>query len=140
MSDQRRGFAEAGSWRRFDRTPSNTLDAGVLEGMSFLYGAALLFAILGTGLLDFRHRVAVFGGAPGRTAVIVAVSVVFFLAWDIVGIATGVFFRGSGPWMTGILLGPELPLEELFFLILLSYSTLVSYLLATRALSRRSAQ
>jgi lycopene cyclase domain-containing protein len=108
--------------------------------MSFLYGAALLFAIAGTGLLDLRHRLAVFGGAPGRTAVIVSVSVVFFLIWDIAGIATGVFFRGSGPWMTSILLGPELPLEELFFLILLSYSTLVSYLLATRLLSRSSAR
>jgi len=107
--------------------------------MSFLYGAVLLFAIAGTGLLDFRHRLAVFGGAPGRTAVIVSVAVVFFLAWDIVGITTGVFFRGSGPWMTGVLLGPELPLEELFFLLLLSYSTLVTYLLATRARSRRSA-
>jgi hypothetical protein len=41
--------------------------------------------------------------------------------------------------MTGVLLGPELPLEELFFLLLLSYSTLVTYLLATRARSRRSA-
>jgi lycopene cyclase domain-containing protein len=67
----------------------------------------------------------------------VAVAVVFFLAWDVVGIATGVFFRGSGPWMTGVLLGPELPLEELFFLMLLSYSTLITYLLATAALARR---
>ncbi|MEJ6758297.1 MAG: lycopene cyclase domain-containing protein [Pontimonas sp.] len=107
--------------------------------MSFLYGAALLFAIAGTGLLDFRHSLALFGGAAGRTTVIVGVAVAFFLAWDVAGIATGVFFRGGGPWMTGILLGPELPLEELFFLVLLSYSTLVSYLLATRALSRRSA-
>jgi lycopene cyclase domain-containing protein len=67
----------------------------------------------------------------------VAVAVVFFLAWDVVGIATGVFFRGSGPWMTGVLLGPELPLEELFFLMLLSYSTLIAYLLATAALAGR---
>ncbi|MFM1953499.1 MAG: hypothetical protein RL187_708, partial [Actinomycetota bacterium] len=42
------------------------------------------------------------------------------------------FFRGSGPWMTGILLGPELPLEELFFLIVLSYSTLISYVWAEK--------
>jgi hypothetical protein len=39
--------------------------------------------------------------------------------------------------MTGLLLGPELPLEELFFLILLCYSTLIAYLLAAVALGRR---
>jgi hypothetical protein len=56
----------------------------------------------------------------------------------VVGIAEGVFFRGSGPWMTGILLGPELPLEELFFVILLCYSTLVAYLLSASILAARS--
>jgi len=105
--------------------------------MSFLYLASLVFALVGTGLLDYRHRLALFGGAALRTAAIVAVAVAFFLAWDVVGIATGVFFRGSGPWMTGVLLGPELPLEELFFLMLLSYSTLITYLLATAALAGR---
>ena len=105
--------------------------------MSFLYLASLVFALVGTGLLDYRHRLALFGGAALRTVAIVAIAVVFFLAWDVVGIATGVFFRGSGPWMTGVLLGPELPLEELFFLMLLSYSTLIAYLLATTALAGR---
>lgn len=103
--------------------------------MSFVYLLALVGALLGTGALDRRHSLAVFGGAPWRTFIIVALAVSFFLVWDLVGIAEGVFFRGSGPWMTGLLLGPELPLEELFFLILLSYSTLVSYLLATRLLT-----
>jgi lycopene cyclase domain-containing protein len=104
--------------------------------VSLVYLAALLGAILGTGLLDWRHKLALFGGAPARTLIVVATGVVFFLLWDVVGIAEGVFFRGSGPWMTGLLLGPELPLEELFFLILLCYSTLISYLFASRMLSR----
>lgn len=108
--------------------------------MSFLYLVALVTSLVGIGLLDFRHKLAFFGGAMLRSAAIIAVSVVFFLVWDVVGIATGVFFRGSGPWMTGVLLGPELPLEELFFLVVLTYSTLVSYLWATKALeARRSA-
>jgi lycopene cyclase domain-containing protein len=105
--------------------------------VSLVYLVALLGAILGTGLLDWRHKLALFGGAPGRTPIIVGVGVVFFLLWDVVGIAEGVFFRGSGPWMTGILLGPELPLEELFFLILLCYSTLVAYLLSASILTAR---
>lgn len=105
--------------------------------MSFLYLAALLTSLVGIGLLDFRHKLAFFGGAVFRSAVIMAMSVMFFLVWDVVGIATGVFFRGSGPWMTGVLLGPELPLEELFFLMVLSYSTLVSYLWAKKTLEAR---
>ena len=105
--------------------------------MSLVYLVALLGAILGTGLLDWRHTLALFGGAPARTPIIVGVGVAFFLLWDVVGIAEGVFFRGSGPWMTGILLGPELPLEELFFVILLCYSTLVAYLLSASILTAR---
>jgi len=105
--------------------------------VSFLYLVALLTSLVGIGLLDFRHKLAFFGGAILRSSVIIVVSVVFFLVWDVVGIATGVFFRGSGPWMTGVLLGPELPLEELFFLMVLTYSTLVSYLWAKKALEER---
>ena len=105
--------------------------------MSFLYLVVLLTSLVGIGLLDFRHKLAFFGGAPFRSTVILTVSVVFFLVWDVVGIATGVFFRGSGPWMTGVLLGPELPLEELFFLMVLTYSTLVSYLWAGKVLGAR---
>jgi lycopene cyclase domain-containing protein len=105
--------------------------------VSFLYLGALLIALVGIGLLDFRHKLAFFGGAALRSSVIMVVSVSFFLVWDVVGIATGVFFRGGGPWMTGVLLGPELPLEELFFLMVLTYSTLVSYLWAGKALGAR---
>jgi lycopene cyclase domain-containing protein len=107
--------------------------------MSIVYLAALLGAILGTGLLDWRHRLAFFGGAPWRTTIIVSVAVGFFLVWDVVGIREGIFFRGSGPWMTGVVLGPELPLEELFFLVLLSYSTLIVYVLSLKFLPQRAA-
>lgn len=100
--------------------------------MSFVYGLALVGALVGTGLLDWRNRLALFGGAPFRTLIIVTVGVAFFLVWDVVGISEGIFFRGSGPWMTGLLVAPELPLEEVFFLILLCYSTLIAYLLASQ--------
>jgi hypothetical protein len=39
----------------------------------------------------------------------------------------GIFFRGNAPHLTGITLAPELPLEEVFFLILLSYNALLAY-------------
>lgn len=101
--------------------------------MSLLYLSALLVSLLGLGAIDHRHRLAMFGSYPLRTVLCVAVGVVFFLAWDVAGIATGVFFRGAGPYQTGILIGPELPLEEVFFLTLLGYVTLLAYLAVARA-------
>lgn len=98
----------------------------IQEVVPYLYLFALLFSILGVGLLDWTHRVALFVD-PRATLFAVGLSVVVFLIWDIVGIANGIFFRGDAPHLSGILLAPELPLEELFFLILLSYNTLVVY-------------
>jgi lycopene cyclase domain-containing protein len=98
----------------------------IQEVVPYLYLIALLFSIVGVGLLDWTHRVALFVDTRA-TLLAVGLSVVVFLIWDIVGIANGIFFRGDAPHLSGILLAPELPLEEVFFLILLSYNTLVVY-------------
>lgn len=100
---------------------------------SFLYLAALLVSLTGLGFLDWRYRVALWD-QPRRTAATVLLGVVFFVIWDAVGIGLGIFFRGDGPYMTGILVAPELPIEELFFLTLLVYQTLLVW----RALDRRA--
>ena len=47
-----------------------------------------------------------------------------FLLWDALGIVTGTFFRGESPYMTGVDLAPEMPLEEPVFLFFLTYLTL----------------
>lgn len=91
--------------------------------MNFLYLAALLISIGGMVLLDHKHRLFFWQDAR-RAAIVLVVGVAFFLVWDVYGIALGIFFRGAGPWMTGVLLGPELPLEEVFFLTLLCYMTM----------------
>ena len=86
-------------------------------------GLYLIFLLVSSGgllLLDARHRVA-FWAAPGRTAAAVAIGTVFFLVWDAVGIATGVFVKGDSPLLLGIDLAPHLPLEEPVFLAFLSY-------------------
>lgn len=105
--------------------------------LSFAYLASLLVSLAGLALLDRRHRLALWGGRAVHTVVSVVVGVVFFLVWDVVGIAQGVFFRGAGPYQTGVLIGPELPLEEVFFLTLLCYVTLLCYLAFARVLERR---
>jgi lycopene cyclase domain-containing protein len=91
--------------------------------MGILYLAALLVSLAGMVVLDRRFRLFFFD-RPVRAAIVLVVGVVFFLVWDVFGIGLGIFFRGETALMTGILIGPELPLEELFFLTLLCYLTM----------------
>jgi len=102
--------------------------------VSFLYLGTLLVSIAGMVVLDVRFRL-FFAAAPLRAAIVMVVGVAFFLAWDVAGITLGIFFRGNPGLLTGVLLAPELPLEELFFLTLLCYTTMNLYSALTRGLS-----
>ncbi|QWL31022.1 lycopene cyclase domain-containing protein [Rathayibacter toxicus] len=102
--------------------------------MDILYLLVLVLSVTGMIVLDWRFRL--FFWADARRAVIVLpVGVAFFLAWDLAGIGLGVFFRGHSPYVTGLQLAPELPIEEILFLTLLCYLTMDLY----GFLSRRSA-
>lgn len=103
-----------------------------------LYLAALLGAITGIALLDRRFRLA-FWADRRRTVLTVGIAVVGFLVWDLVGIGLGIFSRGEAPYMTGLLLAPELPVEEAVFLTLLCYNTLVAWRWFDRVARRRAA-
>lgn len=92
----------------------------------FAYLGALLLSLGGLALLDRRFTLA-FWAAPRRAALTVGVGVALFLAWDLVGLALGIFARGDSPHMTGLLLAPELPVEEAFFLTLLCYCALLAW-------------
>ena len=92
--------------------------------MGGLYLLAILLSAAGVAALDARFRLALWH-APARTAIAVALGTLFFLAWDAVGIATGVFLKGDGPFLIGVDLAPQLPLEEPFFLAFLCYLALV---------------
>lgn len=99
--------------------------------LSFVYGSALLVALIGMLLLDLRFRL-FFGRDAGRAALVLAIGLLFFLAWDVAGIGLGIFFRGETDFMTGWQLAPELPVEELLFLALLCWLTMNSYGALTR--------
>lgn len=106
--------------------------------MGLIYLSTLLVSLACMLLLDWRYRL--FFWHDARTAVIVTgIGTVFFLAWDFAGIGLGIFFRGEGLVATGILLAPELPLEEPVFLVFLVVCTMVLYTGAVRLLSGRSA-
>lgn len=94
--------------------------------MHFAYLFALLFSLAGMITLDWRHKLALFYDRR-RTMLTLAIGVAVFIVWDIAGIVLGIFFSGQSPYMSGIYLGPEFPIEELFFLTFLCYFTLIMY-------------
>ena len=108
---------------------------------SLVYLFALLIPTFCMGLLDRRFGLALWR-APRRTLLVVALGIGYFLLWDLAAIAAGHYGMGTSALMTGILLAPELPLEELVFITFLCYLTLVLWgLVATlgRRVSGRAA-
>lgn len=94
--------------------------------MNWAYLAALAVSLGGLAVLDRRFSLALWN-RPGVTALTVAVSVAVFVVWDVLGIALGIFFRGTGEVQTGLVVGPEFPVEELIFLTLLNYLAILLY-------------
>lgn len=99
--------------------------------MNWLYLAAIIFSFVGIMTLDWRHRLACWCDFR-RTIMTVLISTVVFVVWDICGISLGIFRSGHSPYMSGIYLFPEFPLEELVFLLFLNYFSLIVYRLGTK--------
>jgi lycopene cyclase domain-containing protein len=104
--------------------------------MPGLYLGLLLASIGGLALLDFRWKLALWDNWR-RTSATIGVGVVWFLLWDLLGIWRGIFFEGSGDWLVGIKIAPQVPLEEPVFLTLMCYQALVIYLAIGRAVAKR---
>lgn len=101
--------------------------------MSYL--VILLVLLVCMGLLDARWKLFLFAQPLPAVAVLV-LGTVFFLAWDVSAIAAGIFLHRESKLMTGIMLGPALPLEEAFFLLFLCYQTMILFTAALRFLNR----
>ena len=104
--------------------------------MSPIYLGILFAAILCMILVDRRFALFFWWDAR-RATIVLVVGLVFFLLWDLLGIRLGIFFRGENAIATGVMLGPELPLEEPVFLIFLCYLTMVLIFGAERLFARR---
>jgi lycopene cyclase domain-containing protein len=107
----------------------------VANGATYLSG--LIFSLVGLGLLDWRFRTA-FTVNKKAAAFAILIPTIFFILWDVAGIAMGIFFRGDTSHLTGIVLAPEFPIEELFFLLLLNYTALTLFTTVTRVIKKRS--
>ena len=105
--------------------------------MAVIYLVSLLASLACMVLLDHRFRL-VLWRAPRAGVVVLAVGLGFFLAWDLIAIASQHYAAGKSEAMTGIMLAPELPLEEILFILFLSYLTLVLRGLLVVALDGRA--
>ncbi len=94
--------------------------------MSALYLILLLVSLACMVVLDRRFSL-FFWNDPRRAALVLGLGTAFFVLWDIAGIALGIFLRGQNGISTGLMLGPEFPLEELVFLVFLCYLTMVLF-------------
>jgi lycopene cyclase domain-containing protein len=104
--------------------------------MSHLVYLGTLLWVLGClALMDRRWRL-VFWADPRRAALVLGFGFAFFLVWDLVALGLRLYARGRSGLMTGIELAPDLPLEELFFVALLPYLTMVLHGLGLRAATR----
>lgn len=102
--------------------------------MSGMYIVALLVSIAGLGIIDYKLRLAYFYNAR-LTLRVLLVSVLVFVVWDVLGIRMNIFFIGSEKYLLGLRIG-QFPLEEIFFLVLLNYCTLIIYLFIKRQVQR----
>lgn len=94
--------------------------------MHLLYAACLLVSVVGMAILDWRYRLFWFHNWR-MAAAVHGIGLGVFLLWDVSGIAFGIFARGNSPYMTGIEIVPELPVEEVAFLIFLCWLTMNTY-------------
>jgi lycopene cyclase domain-containing protein len=103
--------------------------------MYWFYLIALTFSLIGCSILDWRYKLA-FWYDRRRALITLGLGCAVFLLWDLLAIQQGIFIHGSGQYMLPFTLLPQFPLEEIFFIGLLCYSTLLLYRGAEKLWSR----
>jgi len=99
--------------------------------MQWIYLSSLIVVIGCLVLLDRRFKLAFFYKVK-RTALTLAIAVWLFIVWDIFGIKLGIFSHGNSMYTLPYRIIPEFPIEELFFLFVLSYTALLIYRFASK--------
>jgi lycopene cyclase domain-containing protein len=104
--------------------------------MQWSYLSTLVLALACVGLVDRRWRLVLWFDLR-RGVAVVAAGAVFFLGWDLLALHQGFYRRGDGEVTTGMQISRDLPVEEVFFVLFLSYLTLVLHRLVDRLGSNR---
>lgn len=99
--------------------------------MRGLYILSIMIALGAMLSIDARLKLALWYD-PGRTLKVIGISVFVFLLWDVICISAGIFSMGKSPLLTELMIGKELPIEEIAFLTFLCYLTLVVYRIMER--------
>lgn len=99
--------------------------------MEWFYLIILLFVIGCLLLVDRKFKLAFFYKAK-QSALTLAIGMWLFIVWDIFGIRLGIFYHGGSQYTLPYRIIPEFPIEELFFLFVLTYSTLLIFRLAQK--------
>jgi lycopene cyclase domain-containing protein len=94
--------------------------------MQWLYLIGLIVAIGCLMLIDWRSKLVLWHDLR-RSLMTIGLSMAVFIIWDLFGIQLGIFFSGHSPYALDFMLLPDFPVEELFFLFLLCYLTLLIY-------------
>lgn len=97
----------------------------------YSYLIALSISIFGMAVIDRRLKLS-FWEDGFRASLTIIISVSVFIIWDLMGIKLGVFFSGGCEYMMPYFIVDQFPIEEIFFLILLTYSTLNIYQIGRR--------
>ncbi len=90
------------------------------------YCAALVIAICGLLVLDAQYKLA-FWYDHLRTIKVLGIGMTVFIIWDILGILLGIFSHGDSLYSLPFVIAPNFPIEELLFLFVFTYTTLILY-------------
>lgn len=91
-----------------------------------IYLGILLVLLACMGLLDAKGKLLVFRH-PVRGLLALGLGTGFFIIWDVLAIKQGIFLHKESELMTGIMVGDQFPLEELFFLFFLCYCAMIAF-------------
>ncbi|WP_040164202.1 lycopene cyclase domain-containing protein [Microbacterium gorillae] len=104
--------------------------------MTGLYAIAITVSVLGMGIIDARWRLALFRD-PVATLAAVIVAALILLAWDLAAVHEGIFVLGDSPALLGVRVLPDMPVEELGFIVFLPYCGLVIWRAVATLLTHR---
>jgi lycopene cyclase domain-containing protein len=88
------------------------------------YLVTLLLPLAAMVAVDLRFRLVLWADRR-RGVVVLTISVLAFLGWDLVALHEGFYHRGHTPLMTDVDVVPRLPVEEVLFVVFFCYLALV---------------